>query len=115
MSELKSTAKLGILLRELRIQKGLGVNQLAGYVGISGAEISRIERGERKRIPPDLLKQLAPRLGVTYEFLMKEAGYLPGRTADKDESYVTSFDLLDGLDRADRKLVLDLIKRLKKD
>jgi transcriptional regulator with XRE-family HTH domain len=113
MAKVKGTPKFGMLLRKLRNQKGLGVNQLASYIGISGAEISRIERGERKKIAPDLLRELAPRLGVSYEYLMQEAGYLPGKAEEKGEPYQTTADPLTGLSQKDRKLVLDLIERLR--
>lgn len=114
MAEVKSIKQFGDLLKKLRKKRGLGVNQLASYVGISGAEISRIERGERKKIDPNLLKKLAPKLDVTYEYLMQQAGYLPERIGEREEIYTLSDDLLADLSPEDRKLVLDLIKRLKR-
>lgn len=77
----------GAYLRSLRESKGLGVNQLAQYVGISGAEISRLERGERQKINPNLLRKLAPKLGVSYEFLMQKIGYLPEILAESGACY----------------------------
>lgn len=77
----------GAFIRDLREKRGLGVNQLAQYVGISGAEISRIERGERKKISPTLLRELAPRLGVTYEFLMRKIGYLSEANAETSANH----------------------------
>jgi transcriptional regulator with XRE-family HTH domain len=113
MTRVNSTKQFGALLRQLRKKRGLGVNQLAGYIGISGAEISRIERGERKKIDPNLLRKLAPKLDVTYEYLMQQAGYLPEKIAEREEIYLTSNNLLADISPEDRKLVLDLIKRLR--
>jgi len=114
MNEIKRTEHFGTLLRKLRQKRGLGVNQLAGYVGISGAEISRIERGERKKIDPNLLKKLAPKLDVTYEYLMIHAGFLPNKIAEPEAEYSSSSDLLSNLSQDDREFVLALIKRLKR-
>jgi transcriptional regulator with XRE-family HTH domain len=114
MTKANSTKQFGALLRKLREKRGLGVNQLAGYAGASGAEISRIERGERKRINPDLLRKLAPKLNVTYEYLMQEVGYLPEKIAETGEAYASSEELLTDLEPEDKKLVLALIERLKR-
>ena len=77
----------GGLLRQLREEKNLGVNQLAKYVGVSGAEISRIERGERQKINPHFLRKLAPKLGVSYHFLMQKAGYLSDSLSEAPSTY----------------------------
>lgn len=83
-----NTKEFGAYLRSLREEKGLGVNQLAKYIGISGAEISRIERGERQKINPDLLRRLAPKLDVSYEFLLQKVGYLPELLAESGACYI---------------------------
>ncbi len=114
MTKVNGTKQFGALLRRLREKRGLGVNQLAGYIGVSGAEISRIERGERKRIDPNLLKKLAPRLDVTYEYLMQEVGYLTANIAEGKRKYSTSDELLADLTPEDKKLIVELIERLRK-
>ncbi len=115
MAQVTDTAKFKMLLRKLRNQTGLGANQLASYVGVSGAEISRIERGETKKINPKSLRQLAPKLDVSYEYLMHEAGYGSDKTGEKGETCLVPAGFLTHLDQNDRKLVLDLIERLSKD
>lgn len=112
MAKANDIRQFGTLLRKLRKKRGLGVNQLASYIRISGAEISRIERGERKKIDPNLLRKLAPKLGVTYEYLMQQAGYLPETIAEIESTYMTSEEILANLTPEDRKLVLNLIERL---
>lgn len=64
------------VLRTLRERQGLSMRQLAEKSGVSAAEISRIESGFRQKPSPDLLRALAPALGVPYNTLMVEAGYL---------------------------------------
>lgn len=66
-------------LRKTREAKGLSQRQLSMLSGVSNSEISRIEAGSRKGTSPEVLRALANPLGVSYEDLMVEAGYLaPG-------------------------------------
>lgn len=66
----------GRFFRRLRESKGLGTNQLAAKSGVSNAEISRIESGERKRPHPDTLMKLARALGHPVEDFYARLGYL---------------------------------------
>ena len=67
---------IGQYIKELREKKDFSQRQLYLYSGVSNAEISKIEKGIRKKVPPETLKKLAPHLGVSYEELMRVAGYL---------------------------------------
>lgn len=77
---------LGEYLKQLRKKKSISQRELAESAGISNAEISRIETGERQKPSPDVLRKLAPFLGVTYEDLMDKAGYINERAAFFSES-----------------------------
>lgn len=70
------TTEIGRYIGERRKIKELSIRQLAEKAGISHTEVWRLETGERKRPSPDVLKSLAPHLGVFYEDLMKKAGYI---------------------------------------
>lgn len=52
----------GTLIRRRRAEAGHGVNRFAALVGLSGAAISRIERGQRNP-RPETLKKIADKLG----------------------------------------------------
>jgi len=71
----------GSYLKNLREKNGLSQRDLAEKSGVSNAEISRIETGGRKKPSPLVLKAIAPCLGVSYEELMHQAGYI-GETVD---------------------------------
>lgn len=71
----------GEYLKSLRKEKSLSQRELAEKSGISNAEISRIETGNRKKPSPDVLRALAPILNVPYEELMDKAGYINDRSA----------------------------------
>lgn len=66
----------GEYIKELRNDKALSQRELSEKSGVSNAEISRIESGERKKPSPHALKALAPFLGVSYEQLLQKAGYI---------------------------------------
>ncbi len=62
-------------LKKIRERKGLTIRALAKYSDVSNSYISQIERGIR--FPSaDILKKLAGPLGLTDEFIMREAGYI---------------------------------------
>jgi repressor LexA len=65
----------GMLIRNLRVAKGLTKTQLATAVGLSPGFISRIESGER-RPALEKLRRLAEELGATYQQLAIAAGML---------------------------------------
>jgi transcriptional regulator with XRE-family HTH domain len=68
--------KFGEYLKTLRKGTGLTQKELGDMAGFSNTEISRIESGDRQKPSPAILKAIAPCLGVAYEELMKQAGYL---------------------------------------
>lgn len=66
----------GTLLKKLRKLKGLSIAKLAELSKVSPSYITRIEKGTRKTPKPEILKKLAPHLGVSYDELMAQAGYI---------------------------------------
>lgn len=69
----------GEYIKCLRNEKELSQRDLAEKSGVSNAEISRLETGERKKPSPTVLKALHPYLGVSYEDLLQRAGYIEER------------------------------------
>lgn len=58
-----------------RKNKSWSQRDLAEASGISNAEISRLESGVRIEPSPSILKSLASALGVSFEEMMREAGF----------------------------------------
>ena len=75
MTEYEKT-ELGVFIEMIRTERNLSQRQLAELAGISNTEVWRLETGERRKPSPDVLKALAPHLGVRYEDLMIKAGYM---------------------------------------
>lgn len=67
---------LGKFIAEHREFKNLSRRKLAELANISHTEIHRLENGERKNPSPPVLKAIANALGVTYDEIMKAAGYM---------------------------------------
>lgn len=67
---------LGKFIAEHREAKNLSRRKLAELANISHTEIHRLENGERKNPSPPVLKAIANALGVTYDEIMKAAGYM---------------------------------------
>jgi transcriptional regulator with XRE-family HTH domain len=66
----------GEYLKVLREHAGLSQEALAEAAQISSAYVSQLETGRRNPPTPDVLRQMAAPLGVSYIVLLKQAGYL---------------------------------------
>jgi transcriptional regulator with XRE-family HTH domain len=114
---------IGEFIRNKRTEKDLGQKELARLANISTVELWRIETGDRKKVSPSILKALAPHMGVSYEELMKIAGYIPDDFAfnityideeEMPEYYIKAIGLLrmayDNLNQAEFETMMELIK-----
>lgn len=71
-------------LKKVREKRGLSIRQLALYANVSNGYISQVERGERGTPSPEVLKKLSGPLSISYEQLLKVAGYLPSEDTDSE-------------------------------
>ena len=97
--------EFGEYLRKLRIDSRLSQRELQDLSGISNAEISRIESGERKKPSPHTLKAVAPHLGVSYEELLKQAGYI--------EEIIPHKGFVENVYRDEKGHLVDIVRRAK--
>lgn len=67
--------ELSKIIIELRNKKGYSQRKLAMVSGVSNSTISRIENATSDA-DPETLKKIAPCLDISYEELMKAAGYM---------------------------------------
>jgi transcriptional regulator with XRE-family HTH domain len=67
----------GRTVREQRLAKGYGLNELAERLGISPAYLSRIERGHENPPRDELIERLASILGIDLDELFVKAERLP--------------------------------------
>ena len=103
----------GAYLRDAREKADLGVNELAKLSGVSAGYLSRLERGERRAPYPDVLQKLAPCLKVSYEDMMRQAGWIdipddPKYAGIKHVSLKDEY-IEKGLTEADIRRILDSV------
>lgn len=77
---------VGEYIKGLRIENKLSQRELAELSGISNAEISRLETGDRKKPSPLTLRAIAPYLGVSSGVLFERAGFI--KEAKEEEVYL---------------------------
>ena len=65
---------IGKTLREARIAKGYSIRELSEIVGISAAQLSRVENGN-SRPSRDLLRKISAFLGIEYGELVRLTGF----------------------------------------
>lgn len=76
---------LGETIRLLRERNNLTQNQLGECASVSTAEISKIEKGSRKKIPIDTLIRICPHLNVSIDYLL--AACIPNCTSSDHEHF----------------------------
>jgi transcriptional regulator with XRE-family HTH domain len=70
------TKGLGTEMRRIRAIKKMSLRDVERGTGISNAYLSQIESGNSTKPSPAILRKLADFYAVSYESLMKAAGYL---------------------------------------
>lgn len=99
--------EFGMLLRKLREQKGMSINQLAETAGISNSQISRMENGVRGVPKAPTIRKLAEALGIPYGELMTAAGYLEGTGGISAQEAVQAPEWATYKDKRDFKKMLE--------
>ena len=77
--------KLGKMIKDARMDRGLSQAALAESAGVSASEIGKIERGE-KEPSQDVLKKMAKPLGFTQKALLEAASGSGTGTAGKSSA-----------------------------
>ena len=73
---------LGKRIKGVRSERGLGLRETAGKVGISSTFLSRVEHGAEKAVPSEqVIRRLAKILGDDFDALMHLAGRIPSDVA----------------------------------
>ena len=110
---------IGEYIKKIREEKNLSLNQLALYSGVSAAHLSRIERGLREP-SPEILRKIAAALKVSYEELMKVAGYLDEKSTittvtDLENRQVENHEWQPKLTEKDKKDIAKTLEEWMKD
>jgi transcriptional regulator with XRE-family HTH domain len=102
---------IGVKAKELRMKKGLSLQQVADGVGSSKAHVWEIETGKNRNPSIDSLNKLADFYGVSVAYLI---GEYPNSEGEEPE-LVAMFRELKGLSEGDRNKMRDIMKVFKKE
>ncbi|WP_162880793.1 helix-turn-helix domain-containing protein [Paraliobacillus sediminis] len=107
-------------IRKIRTDKKLSLKDVAKLGNLSHPYISQIENNKRNTPKPEIIKKLAKGLGVPYNKLLKEAGYIDTSDVDLEmqEWFYSNLDeVLNELTINDdfSDVINDDIKQLEKD
>ncbi|PGD08246.1 hypothetical protein COM34_14180 [Bacillus wiedmannii] len=87
--------KIGKTLRLRRRKKGLTLEMIAKYVGVSFNYISELERGDKKKVPSDdVLIKLAEILSIDEKEIFEGFGKLPNSLVQELEQNETLLNTL---------------------
>lgn len=87
---------LGQYIRSKRVEKGIGLREMAEHLSISPAYLSNLESGKHPMVNPLLLKKMSRKLEIDHLKLFKIIGYTDKDTEELKKE-ITS-ELLDEID-----------------
>ncbi|WP_282919736.1 helix-turn-helix domain-containing protein [Ignavigranum ruoffiae] len=106
------TNQPGKRIKELRIEKNLLQEKLAGYLNVSQQTVSKIETGTSD-IPYDLLIKLADFFNVSIDYIYGRTEIRDMITVDKlKEDYDEVTSSYNQLNKTNQKTIRTMIKRL---
>lgn len=102
---------LGVKVKELRMKKGLSLQQVADGAGSSKAHIWDIETGKNKNPSIDSLNKLADFFDVSVTYLVGE----DPNSESEDTELIAMFRELKGLEKSDRDKIRKIMKAFKEE
>lgn len=98
-----------------QLRDGLGWNQakLAQEAGISGAALSKIEKGEGRIPTIVVLRKLASALKVQLHEITGEQPENVSETQERNREFYRQWDILDKLNKEDQDMLKGMAERLK--
>jgi len=113
--KVSETHNLGSFVRKQRQRLGLGLVELATKSGVSATHLSRIEKAQRYP-SPNVLRKIAPPLGLEEKELFSLAGYLPSEhplsPEQEKHQLLSELDILLNRVMADTNRIKSIIRQL---
>ena len=104
---------LGEYIRSKRVEKGIGLREMAEQLSISPAYLSNLESGKHPMINPLLLKKISRKLNIDHLKLFKMIGYTDKDTEELKKE-ITS-ELLDEIDDVEIGKILGKLMEMSPD
>ena len=104
---------LGEYIRSKRVEKGIGLREMAEHLSISPAYITNLESGKHPMVNPLLLKKISRKLNIDHLKLFKIIGYTDKDTEELKRE-ITS-ELLDEIDDVEIGKILGRLMEMSQD
>ncbi|WP_253351338.1 helix-turn-helix domain-containing protein [Sebaldella sp. S0638] len=104
---------LGEYIRSKRVEKGIGLREMAEHLSISPAYLSNLESGKHPMVNPLLLKKISRKLNIDHLKLFKIIGYTDKDTEELKKE-ITS-ELLDEIDDVEIGKILGRLMEMSQD
>ena len=104
---------LGEYIRSKRVEKGIGLREMAKHMSISPAYLSNLESGKHPMVNPLLLKKISRKLNIDHLKLFKIIGYTDKDTEELKKE-ITS-ELLDEIDDVEIGKILGRLMEMSQD
>lgn len=104
---------LGEYIRSKRVEKGIGLREMAEHLSISPAYLSNLESGKHPMVNPLLLKKISRKLNIDHLKLFKMIGYTDKDTEELKKE-ITS-ELLDEIDDVEIGKILGKLMEMSPD
>lgn len=105
--------KISSNIKRLREGKGWNQSRLAQEAGISGAALSKIEKGDSRVPTIVVLRKLASALNVQLHEITGEEPVDKSEMDERTKEFYRKWDLLDDLTEEDQLRLKDMAERLK--
>lgn len=115
MADINNQADI-ISRRIIELRESLGWNQskLASEAGISGAALSKIEKGDGRVPTIIVLRKIASALKVQPYEITGEAPENVSEADERNKEFYRKWDVLDSLTKEDQEMLKGMAERLKK-
>lgn len=105
----KPSSRLGDYLKSVRSAKGLTLREVEDVSGISNAYLSQLENGKISQPNPNVLYSLASCYSVSYEGLMRKAGYITKDNPTSEAKGSVPACAIEGLTEEEEEVLLEYL------
>jgi len=105
--------KISTNIKSLRENKGWNQAKLAAEAEISGAALSKIEKGDGRVPTIVVLRKIASALNIQVHEITGEEPECVSETEERNREFYRKWDLLDDLDKSDQDILRGMAERLK--
>lgn len=109
----EQAAKISSNIKKFRDEKGWNQATLADKAGISGAALSKIEKGDGRVPTIVVLRKIASALNIPPHEITGEKPEVASEADERNKAFYRKWDLLEDLEPVDEEIIKGMAARLK--